>query len=97
MVDGVRHVSRVAHPGGHVEAGDHQVPQELLRRYPYGAESVQGCLGFEPVSAHSTSWGFEACRFQRRHRISAQQSERHCVRAAEEPRRQQHMIERRQV
>jgi hypothetical protein len=79
-----------------MDAPGYETKTSRLRPYPYGAESVQGCLGFEPVSAHSTSWGFEACRFQRRTRISAQQGERYCVRAAEEPRREQHMIERRQ-
>jgi hypothetical protein len=70
-----------------IDAPGYQTKTSRLRRYPYGEESVQGCLGFEPVSAHSASWGSDACRFQSRTRISGQQSERYCVRAAAEPRR----------
>lgn len=79
-----------------MDAPGYETKTSRLRRYPYSAEWVQGCPGFEPVSAHTSGRGSEACRFQRRNRISAQQSERYRVRAGEEPRRQQRTIERSQ-
>jgi hypothetical protein len=39
-----------------MDAPGYETKTSRLRRYPYGAESVRGCLGFEPISAHSTSW-----------------------------------------
>jgi hypothetical protein len=55
-------------------------PEASNKGCPFGLESTPGCLHYQPVSAHSTKPGSEACRHERMIRISEHVWQRRCLR-----------------
>jgi hypothetical protein len=52
---------------------------------PYGSESIQGCPRYDPVSAHSSLPGSDACRYLIRTPVTKHHWQRQC--ALEAPKR----------
>jgi hypothetical protein len=48
---------------------------------PYSSESTQGCPRYQPVSAHSSRPGSDACSYLIRTPITKHHWQRHCTRA----------------
>jgi hypothetical protein len=46
---------------------------------PYGSESIQGCPRYDPVSAHSSRPGSDACRYLIRTPVTKHHWQRQCA------------------